>query len=193
MDTLSHGKKAQSRRRIVEAASRSVRRSGFHGVGVAEVMKEAGLTHGGFYSHFPSRDALLAEALVLASKDIGTLINANVSRLARQGQSRFSAFVETYLHDSQIVDCENGCPVAALCSEMPQQAGDVLDSSRQIVFNLHRLVRQAMPKYAGDAAAWAVAGALIGAMQLARALGDNEQGRAVLAAARADLIDRHDH
>jgi AcrR family transcriptional regulator len=192
MDELFTGKKAQSHQRIVAAASKSVRRAGFHGVGVADIMKEAGLTHGGFYAHFASRDALLSEALAFASKEIGTRIRANVQRLAHAGESPFHAFVETYLSDGQLVDCENGCPVAALCNAMPLQAPAVVDASRQIVINLHRLVLEVMPDGASDGAAWSVASSLIGAMQLARALGDNDQGRAVLAAARADLVDRYD-
>jgi TetR/AcrR family transcriptional repressor of nem operon len=193
MNSKFPGKKAQSRQRILDAASRAVRRSGFHGVGVAEVMKEAGLTHGGFYSHFASREALLAEAVVHASREIGAGITANVEALAKRGQSVFSAFVESYLSDSQISDCENGCPVAALCGEIASQDGEVLASSRRIVVNLHRLVQQALPAGTSVETAWTVAGTLIGAMQLARALGDNKQGRAVLAAARADLIARYDN
>jgi TetR/AcrR family transcriptional regulator, transcriptional repressor for nem operon len=192
MNSKFSNKKAQSRERILDAASRAVRRSGFHGVGVAEVMREAGLTHGGFYSHFASRDALLAEAVIRASKDIGVSLTAHVDALAKHGQSVFSAFVETYLSDGQISDCENGCPVAALCGEIPSQVGEVLASSRQIIINLHKLVEQALPSDSSAETAWAVASALIGAMQLARALGDNKQGRTVLAAARADLISRYD-
>jgi AcrR family transcriptional regulator len=187
------GKKAKSHQRILEAASRGVRRSGFRGVGVADVMKEAGLTHGGFYSHFASRDALLAEAVVHASRDIGAIISANVAALAQRGQSIFSAFIETYLSDSHISDCENGCPVATLCGEMPNQGAEVLDSSRKIVANLHKLVQQALPPSSSAEAAWTVASALIGAMQLARTLGNNKQGKAVLAAARANLIAHYDN
>lgn len=192
MNSKFLGKKAQSHQRILEAASREMRRSGFHGVGVANVMKEAGLTHGGFYSHFASRDALLAEAAVHASRDIGAIISANVEALAQSGQSVFSAFVETYLSDSHMGDCENGCPVAALCGEMPNQATEVLDSSRRIVANLYKLVQQALPPGSSAEAAWTVASTLIGAMQLARAIGNNTQGKAVLAAARAELIANYD-
>ena len=193
MTSKFFGKKAQSRQRILDAAARAVRRSGFSGVGVADVMKEAGLTVGGFYSHFPSRDALIAEAVVHASREIATTIRANVEALARDGQSIFGAFVETYLSDSQISAREDGCPVAALCGEIPNQGAEVLDASRRAVVNLHKLVQQALPPDSSPETAWAVAGALIGAMQLARALGDNKQGRAVLAAARADLIARYDN
>ncbi|WP_439332407.1 TetR/AcrR family transcriptional regulator, partial [Pseudomonas viridiflava] len=58
----SSGRKADSHARIVEVAARAIRRTGYDGTGVADIMKEAGLTHGGFYAHFASRDALLAEA-----------------------------------------------------------------------------------------------------------------------------------
>lgn len=193
MNSILNNKKAKSHQRIVVAASKKLRRLGLQGVAVADVMKEAGLTHGGFYSHFASRNALLAEALVFASKDIGARIQANVSALSQNGQSRFTAFVETYLSESQISDCENGCPVAAVGNELPMQTGEALDSAQQIVHNLHRLVKQAMETGASDADAWSVASGLIGAMQLARALGDNDQGRAVLAAARDDLIKRYEN
>jgi TetR/AcrR family transcriptional repressor of nem operon len=192
MNSKPLGKKAQTHQRIVEAASRSVRRSGFHGAGVADVMKEAGLTHGGFYSHFASRDALLAEAAAHASTDIAAVITAHAATLVRRGHSVFSAFVNSYLSDSQISDCENGCPVAALCPEMPSQSAEVLDASRRIIGNLHTLVQRAIPAGSAPEAVWTVTSALVGALQLARALGDNKQGKAVLAAARSDLISRYD-
>src|SRR3954449_4599175 len=59
---IARSKKEETRERILRAAARAIRKHGFEGVGVAEVMKEAGLTHGGFYAHFESRDALLAAA-----------------------------------------------------------------------------------------------------------------------------------
>ena len=185
-------KKAQSHQRILQAASRKVRRAGFHGLGVAEVMKAAGLTHGGFYAHFPSRDALLADAVLHASQELGAVISTHVEAQVRQGQTSFTALVEGYLADDQIRNCEEGCPVAALCSEMPSQSLEVRDASRRIVANLHRLVQVALPPGAPKEAAWTVAGALVGALQLARALGDNAEGKAVLAAARAQLIAHYD-
>jgi len=59
-------KKQETRERILRAAARAIRKHGYEGVGVAEVMKDAGLTHGGFYAHFASRDALLAAAAELS-------------------------------------------------------------------------------------------------------------------------------
>ena len=63
MSRTPNRRKEDTHNRIVEVAARAIRRNGYDGVGVAEVMKEAGLTHGGFYAHFDSRDALLVEAV----------------------------------------------------------------------------------------------------------------------------------
>ena len=62
-------RKAVTHERIVETAARAIRRSGYSGTGVADIMKEAGLTHGGFYAHFDSREAMLAEAADRAGAD----------------------------------------------------------------------------------------------------------------------------
>ena len=66
---LPPSRREASHERIVEAASRDLRKNGYAGVGVADVMAQAGLTHGGFYAHFDSRDALLAEAIARAGRD----------------------------------------------------------------------------------------------------------------------------
>ena len=188
----SVGRKAISHERIIEAASRDLRRSGFEGVNVAAVMKTAGLTHGGFYAHFASRDALLAEAIVRASENTAEAIKTQVKGLQDAGISPFRAFVEAYLSTAHVEDCASGCPVAALCGDMPLQAAQVVDTSRHAIGNLRRLVLQFLPRDLPRDAAWSVASMLIGAVQLARALGDAPQARAVIAAAKRDLIERYD-
>ena len=69
MSRTPNSRKEETHERIVAVAARAIRRRGYAGVGVADVMKEAGLTHGGFYAHFESRDALIIEALERADKD----------------------------------------------------------------------------------------------------------------------------
>jgi AcrR family transcriptional regulator len=186
------GRKALSHERIVDAASRDLRRSGFHGVAVVDVMKSAGLTHGGFYAHFASREALLAEAVTRASDNAADAIKTQAKNFQGAGLSPFRAFVESYLSAGHVEDCENGCPVAALCGEMPSQAGHVADASRHIVGNLRRLVLQFLPPGVPREMAWSVASTLVGAVQLTRALGDTQQGKAVIAAAKRDLLERYD-
>jgi TetR/AcrR family transcriptional repressor of nem operon len=188
----SIGRKAISHERIVDAAARDLRRSGFEGVNVAAVMKSAGLTHGGFYAHFDSRDALLSEAIVRASENAGETIKTQVDTLQDAGSSPFKALVEAYLCAPHVEDCASGCPIAALCAGMPLQAADVVDTSRQAIGNLRRLVLQFLPRDLPRDTAWSVASTLIGAVQLARALGHTAQARAVVAAVKRDLIERYD-
>src|SRR5256885_14203952 len=95
---LSPGsKKEQTRERILRAAARAIRKHGYEGLGVAEVMKEAGLTHGGFYAHFKSRDALLAEAADLAGAESVEAWQKAI-REAKAGRE-LEAIVDTYLSD----------------------------------------------------------------------------------------------
>jgi AcrR family transcriptional regulator len=192
MKTETTGRKALSHERIVRAAARAMRRDGFDGVGVADVMKSAGLTHGGFYAHFESRDELLAEAVEHAAHDIGVLIDKQVEQLEKLGMSAFRAHIEIYLSEGHALDCENGCPTSALCAEVSRQAPLVVAASREMIGRLHRLIAGRLPVGSSEAAAWAVTSALVGAVQLARALGDSEQAREVLTQTKNELLARYD-
>lgn len=190
---MSASRKEQSHERIVDAAARAIRRAGYSGVGVADVMKEAGLTHGGFYAHFPSRDALLAAAMERAGQDGAARLSQNMARRRAEGASPLRAWVEAYLSDAHLTGCERGCPVAALASEIPRQSDDVREVAASRVQRLMEAVQQVLPAQAGEHAAAAVLSTLVGALQLARALGDNPRGRAVLASARQAVLDQYDH
>ena len=191
--TLTGRKASQSRERIVDAASRAVRRSGVRGVSVAEIMKEAGLTHGGFYAHFPSRDALVSAALAHAGAASLESIGGQMAHLAKDaGISPFRALVQTYLSAAHVQDPENGCPVPAVCQEAARQEPEVSDAARTVIRSLHKRVSQVLPQGVPRAAAWTIASTLIGAVQLSRALGETAEGRAVLASAKAELLSRYD-
>ena len=179
-----------SHKRILDAAARALRGRGYAGVGVAEVMKEAGLTHGGFYAHFKSRDALLAAALEHAAADSSKALGRRIAALREAGASPLRALVEAYLADEHIACCERGCPVAALGSEMPRQSGELAGASQKRVAALVERVRAALPPGAPPERAFALAASLVGAVQLARALG--EEGRAMLPATRAALLAQYE-
>jgi TetR/AcrR family transcriptional regulator, transcriptional repressor for nem operon len=189
--SASGDRKAASRARILEVGGRAVRRAGFHGVGIADVMKEAGLTHGGFYAHFASRDALLCAAVEQAAADSIAAMEAQAHRLVAAGVSPFRAMLETYLYEGVIADRECGCAMAALSSEMPIQSEPVVAASREVARRLQRHVQRALPPDLPADAAWAITATLLGALQLARTLGDNDEGRAVLAATRRELLARY--
>lgn len=176
--------------RILDAAARSVRLHGYAGVGVAEVMKEAGLTHGGFYAHFKSRDALLAAAVGHAGAESGKALSQRMAALRERGASPVAALVEAYFAPLHVQAIETGCPVAALGAEMPRQADEVRMVSCQSVSALVELARSALPPECPKERAFALASSLVGAVQLARALG--EPGHDMLQATGAALIAQYD-
>ena len=191
MSRTPNTRKQETHERIVDVAARAIRRHGYAGVGVADVMKEAGLTHGGFYAHFDSRDALLVEALDRAGRESGDSVTRAVERRAAKGVSPFRAFVETYLAEEHLVSVETGCPVAALASDMPRQSGALQQASCAGVRRLVARVQSTLP-HASRATAGMVAGTLVGTLQLARAMGANAEARALLSAARKALLQQYD-
>jgi AcrR family transcriptional regulator len=184
-------RKELSHERILDVASRAIRRAGYRGVGVADIMKEAGLTHGGFYAHFASREALMVEAMQRAGRDTEATLARAIERRMAKGASRFAALVSTYLHDTHLEGQESGCVVAALGSEMPRQDEAVLDEARRRIQALVSLVRSALPTEAPHGQAPVIAATMVGSLQLARTLG-GKAGRDLLAQTRQALLAQHD-
>ena len=184
-------RKELSHERIVKVASHAIRRAGHRGVGVADIMKEAGLTHGGFYAHFACRDAMLVEAMHRAGQDNLASLSALMERYLRTGGTRFNALVQVYLNEAHIERTEDGCVVAALVSEMSREDGAVLDEARRLVCALVQLVRTSLPEDVGVVQAEIVTATMVGALQLARTLG-GKAGRDFLAQTRQALIERYD-
>lgn len=178
--------------RIVEVAARMLRRNGYGGVGVADVMNQAGLTHGGFYAHFASRDALLAEAVERAGRDSAAVMTRRIDTSRARGQSALRALVDGYLSETHLRGVEGGCVVAALSSEMPRQSPTLLAPSVDRVRSLIEMVQRALPEGGTQEQAMVIAGTMVGTLQLARTLGANAQGKAMLAAARSALLSQYD-
>jgi AcrR family transcriptional regulator len=178
--------------RIVDVAARTLRRNGYAGVGVADVMKQAGLTHGGFYAHFKSRDALLAEAIERAGRDGAANIGRRIDAARTRGHSALRALIQGYLSDEHLSGVETGCVVAATSSETPRQSAALRALSSARVNNLIAVVNQALPKGGSKAQATVIVATMVGALELARTLGPNTQGKALLAAARKALLAQHD-
>ena len=188
--STSPTRKELSHTRIVDVASKAIRRAGYRGVGVADIMKEAGLTHGGFYAHFESRDALVVEALAKAGQENIESLTEVIARRLAKGGTRYQALVETYLHQAHMDRVEDGCVVAALSSEMTRQDTVVRVEARRRVDAMIALVQSALPEYADESEAAVITATMVGALQLARTLGGKE-GRAILAQTRQALIARH--
>jgi AcrR family transcriptional regulator len=189
--TTATARKQRTHDRILDTAARVLRKDGFERVGVADIMKRAGLTHGGFYAHFASRDALLAEALEHAGQDSRRRLAQALRDGAERGVTPFRALVEQYLSDAHLRSPQEGCPVAALACEMPRQPPEVRRAAAARSKALLAAVKATLPPGQPDDAAAAVAAQLVGAMQLARTLPPTA-ARRHLAASRRFLLDQFD-
>ena len=173
----TQARKEVTHERIVEVASRAIRRSGYDGTGVADIMKEAGLTHGGFYAHFASREALLAEAADRARAEaLGW--TAQVFEAAPEGRG-LQALMQAYLSDEHLNGVERGCAVSALGSEMHRQAPEVRHVATRHIQQLIDIVAGEIAKGSaegGDRGAHDEAmvriSAMVGTVVLARAVDD---------------------
>ena len=170
--------------RIVGAAARAIRRSGYSGTGVADIMKDAGLTHGGFYAHFSSREAMLAEAADRA----GSESVATMARIAATSPPRraLKAMMEAYLSKAHVEGVETGCATAALGSEMPRQAPGVRRAATRRIKEMIDLVARQSPDWgqpgAHERALFTVA-TMVGTLVLARAVDDPKLSDALREAA----------
>ena len=173
---VSREQMAQNRQIILDEASRLFRERGFDAVTVADVMKAAGQTHGGFYGHFKSKDALIAAAVAHSLSSEGA------------GMADLAGWMDTYLSPLHRDHPEQGCPAASLAGLLRQQGPEARAAmSRGLSAQIERIAR-ALPE--GDAAdrrraaigQWS---AMVGAMVLARAIDDTALADEVLSETRA--------
>jgi AcrR family transcriptional regulator len=173
MRRTTPSRKEATHQRIVKAAARAIRRSGYGGTGVADIMKDAGMTHGGFYAHFASREAMLAEAADRAGAegvDALTRIAAGAPP-----QQALQALLRAYLSKAHVKSAETGCPVVALGSEMPRQAPEVRRAATCRIKELIDLVARQSPDWGQPGAhehALVTVATMVGALLLARAVDD---------------------
>jgi TetR/AcrR family transcriptional regulator, transcriptional repressor for nem operon len=163
--------KEASHERIVSVAARAIRRSGYDGTGVADIMKEAGLTHGAFYAHFPSREAMLAEAASRACAEAaGAVADVVASVPAEQA---LAAVLGSYLSREHLEHIEAGCPLAALGSETARQAPEVRRATNRHIKAMVDLIARQSPDWGQPAAherALLTVAAMVGTLLLARAV-----------------------
>src|SRR5882672_2155321 len=159
--------------RIVDAAARAIRRSGYNGTGVADIMKAAGLTHGGFYAHFASREAMLVEAADRAGSEAVALMERVAATVPPQ--QALPAMMQAYLSEDHVKSIETGCATAALGSEMPRQAPEVRRVSTRRIKEMIDLVARQLPDWGQPSAhehALVTVSIMVGALVLARAVDD---------------------
>lgn len=182
----SREEKAASHERIVAVAASRIRESGTDRPGVAEIMKAAGLTHGGFYKHFGSRDELIDEAVGRAMVDSAPRIAA----LAAESDDPLATFIDAYLSAEHRDDPGAGCGVAALGNDVARLGPASQEAYRaqvqRYVELLQPLLGDSDDESAGPRAA-ATVSAMVGALTIARALGPTPESDAFLREVRQSL------
>jgi TetR/AcrR family transcriptional regulator, transcriptional repressor for nem operon len=181
--------KSETRGRILEKASGALRGRGVAGIGVAQVMEDAGLTHGGFYAHFGSKDDLIANALAFACEQSRSVLERAAER-APEGE-KLQAIAGSYLTPDHARNPERGCPLAALGSEVVRDEGPAREAfANHIRDRLAWLetLSTAETKEERRREAAGTYAAMIGGLMLARALG-GEEGDKYMARVRR-FLDR---
>lgn len=187
--TLDH--KRQTRERVLHAAARALRRLGPAKVAVADVMRDAGLTHGGFYAHFASREELVA--LAIEQMFIDALGNFEKITAGKTPHDAMRDYVRFYLSRSHWAQRETGCPLAALATDVPRLGEDGRAHFESGTAQLAGAIAgclAAMGRRDPGALAISILSELVGALTLARAVTDEGKARNMLKASRAQLLDR---
>lgn len=184
MTRVSKEEKAKTHDRIINVAARLFREKGIEATGVADIMKEAGLTHGGFYRHFHSKDALVVEA-------IGRAVSSSLEELrsATNKASREKAlleYVDLYLSDEHVLNPGKGCPLAALGSEAPHMSGDISAAFGAGTEQAISTIAQAMNNQ--TAAASALMSTLLGSVILARMAKTTKHRNEILLAGKQAVL-----
>jgi len=181
--------KLETRRRIVKDASRRIRAEGLSGAAVSEVMQDAGLTHGGFYKYFESKDELLLESLREGFREIEDTL-ADAAQESPPGEA-WKTVVKTYLSLDLCEHPERGCPLAALSPELAR-AGKGMQA--QIAAELVNYKSRMLPFMPGrrsadkERAFFAIFSTMIGAVEIARLLPDRAMREKVLTMTRDFLL-----
>jgi TetR/AcrR family transcriptional repressor of nem operon len=184
---VSREKAAEHRERIIDAAGALFRAKGFGGIGVADIMKAADLTHGGFYGHFASKDDLVAQA----SRRTMTRAAANWTKLVGAAPEKpYAALLKHYLSPKHRDDPGQGCAFAALGNDAARSGKIVHEAFAEGLAPLLDILAQSIPgksKAARRRKAVAAMATLVGALTLARAVEGAPLSDEMLQAAHREL------
>ncbi|MER2269452.1 TetR/AcrR family transcriptional regulator [Methylobacterium oxalidis] len=178
MSRVSQEQARLNRQRVVEVAAALFRERGLHGVGVADIMASAGLTHGGFYGQFDNKEALAAEAFDAA--------------IAEERRGDIDTILETYLSLGHVRAPGKGCPLAALANDVSREPSDSPVRSRftRGVEALASILANLTPRASRERRrqrSLATLSTLVGAVVLARAVNDESLANELIQAAHSSL------
>jgi TetR/AcrR family transcriptional repressor of nem operon len=179
---------AETRQRIVEAASAEFRRNGIDGTGLANLMAAAGMTHGGFYKHFESKEQVVKESLALAIEEMVESLRSTVS--ASPGKRGLHAAITNYLSTGYRDDPAGGCPFVALGSDMARSSDAVREATTAGFLDMVDVIASQLDSKSPAVAkkdALVMLSTMIGAATMARVVNDPELSESILQQARKFL------
>lgn len=185
--------KQNTRKTLLRAAAAAIRADGPDRVGVAAVMAQAGLTHGGFYAHFPSKGALIAAAIGEMFEQREALILEATA--GRRPSEALEMYVRHYLSPKHRDAKRSGCPIAALASDLPRLEAAARKRYAEGSRRIHALIAAqftALGHADAGARADSMLAELVGALAMARAETDPKRSEAILAHSRQALLGRFD-
>jgi TetR/AcrR family transcriptional repressor of nem operon len=182
--------KLETHARIVKKASVRLREKGAHGIGVADLMKDAGLTHGGFYAHFDSREALVIEAF-------GYAMDRSIEHWRKKAEltppdKRLAAIVDSYLTPSHRDDPGHGCAIPALSAEIARENPKTRKAFAAKLEQMIEIIAVQMPNLPRKTArkqAMASLATMMGTLVLARVAGSGEFSDEILGAGREAVLE----
>ncbi len=183
--------KEETHRKIVQKAAEEFRRNGLDGIGVSGLMSKLGLTHGGFYAHFPTKDALIGDASAcIMHENLARMVEA--AEAAPQGKA-VQAIIDKYLSTQHRDNPAMGCAMPALAAELARKPEKIRKNFTKALEDVFNRLATFMP---GDSdavrkdAAISLFTAMAGAVLVARASSDPELSDRILSSARQSLIER---
>ena len=183
----SQAQKAESRKRVLDTAAKQIREGGIEALGVADCMRSAGLTHGAFYGHFASRDALIVEALQHAMTGSEARLAALENGASAGSQTALQSIADSYLSERHVKDPGAGCALCALAGD----ATHAIPGVREVYTEYLRrfAARLAEAAVGGNSEiGLGIAATIVGAITLARAVDDPKLAQSILSAAHAIVM-----
>ena len=190
---MRYGKehKEETHRKVVEAASRRFRKDGIEATGVVDLMADVGLTHGGFYAHFSSKETLVKEALSAASSKSRERLQREMDKAHQEGRDPLESIVRSYLTALHRDRPDRGCSVAALGSEIARHPRKTREAFTEGLDKTLDIIASALPAAVTaqrKEKAYAIFSTMIGSLQLSRAVSDPAMSQAVIDAGIAAAV-----
>jgi TetR/AcrR family transcriptional regulator, transcriptional repressor for nem operon len=184
----SKAEKALSRKRILAAAATRIREAGLNGISVGDIMKSVNLTHGGFYGHFDSRNALVAAALEQALAEGG---EASAAYVSERGALTVKSIVNSYLSPAHRDHPSSGCAIPTLAGEVGRADPEIRAIMAQQLAKSFEIMGEALGETGVDTEQFAVSAwsMMIGAMMISRIMKDDPMADRVLALARKSILE----